>query len=247
MKKLKKNNTSILGDLLISLFIANSMAFLSFLIAVYSNFLLAGIFLFIGGSLVGVYFIRYSHRLILLSIFIITFGLLVLIPALDYRVLASGDIVEGVSVNLAPKHKDASAFIFTDVTVRREYMGSTAYSSKSTGGSTFYTYMVPLAPPYWTKDKPVPAWAVSSYGHFPTDFKAALATTYDISDDAVTNACERYGLTTNSDAPVLRLTQNSMEMEIDKAYKKLKNFVIILNVLWIVLFLIISLRSKNRN
>ncbi len=248
-----RNYGAIMNDLFIGLLVANGMAVLTGLIGVYIGFLFSVFVLLFSCVFIGMFSMMYSLRLSTLFIFTAMLGIAVSYSVWEYEVLVSGETMYGISVNMAPEYPDASAFVFTNATVRREYMGKIKSCSKTgTGQITCrFTCVVPLVPYDWTIDQTVPAWAVCTESvddtdviknepcSFPDDFKIAVATVYDVSEGAIKKACAKYGLTTNSNAPVLRLAY-SLKEEINKAFSMLKWFVIGFNLVWIVIFLILA-------
>ncbi len=253
-----RNYEAIVNDLFIGLLVANGMAVLTGLIGVYISFLLSVVVLLFSCVFIGMFSMMYSLRLSTLFIFTAMLGIAVSYSAWEYEVLVSGETMYGISVNMAPEYPDASAFVFTNATVRREYMGKIKSCSKTGTGqiSCRFTCVVPLVPYDWTIDQTVPAWAVCTENiddtdvikkepcSFPDDFKVAVATVYDVSEDVIEKTCTKYGLTTDSNAPVLRLTY-SLKEEINKAFNMLKWFVVGFNVVWIVIFLIMSWNIKE--
>lgn len=251
-----KDYAGIVRDLFIGLFMANSMAVLTGLIGLYINFVFSVTFLLFSCVFIGAYYTMYSIRLSTLFIFTAMLGIAVSASTWEYNVLVSGETIDGIRANMAPQYPDASAFVFTDAIVRSEYMGKTMSQSKETYS---FTYVVPLVSPDWTKNEPVPAWAICTEDVdylsektnppsllFNTDFKVAVATTYKNSDDAIEDACEKYNLISDKNAPVLRLTY-SLEDEIHKAFSLLKWLVLSFNIIWVVVFLIMSLTLKMKD
>ncbi|PIE45702.1 MAG: hypothetical protein CSA44_01765 [Gammaproteobacteria bacterium] len=246
---------AIIKELLIGLLVANGMAALSGLIGVYISLTLSVVVLILSCIPIAILSGVYSIRLITLFIFTAMLGISVSYLAVEHNVLASGKIIEGIPVNMAPQHQDAVAFVFTDATVRSEYMGEIMYTDDEDGSISYiFTYAVPLVSPDWTEDKPVPAWAVFvetvRYTSdrtsppsllFNTDFKVAVATEEDDSYDAIEDACEKHGLISNENARVLRLAY-SIEDEIYKVVSMLKGLVIGFNVVWIIIFWIMAWR-----
>ncbi len=246
---------AIITELFISLPVANGMAVLTGLISVYISFGFSIIILILACIPIAILSGMYSVRLFPLFIFTAMLGISVSYPARDYYALTSGQIIEQVPVSMAPQYRDVSAYVFTNAIVRSEYIGEKIGMRRGASDDDYtITYAVPLVSPDWTKYEPVPAWAVSYefvYRNesrknprllFDIDFNAAVtAWGGDDFNDAIEDACEKYGLISSKNAPVLKLVY-SLEEEIDDVVSLLKGFFIGFNVVWIIIFLIISWR-----
>ncbi len=252
----------IINELLIGLLVANGMAVITSLIGVYINLTLSAFVLILACIPIAILSGMYSMRLITLFIFTAMLGISVSYLAWEYNALTSGKTIKRISVNMTPQYQDASVFVFTDAIVRSEYMGKKIYRRAAGGAkqsSYRLTYAVPLVSPDWTKNQPIPAWAICTKiihyvseianppsSLFNNDFKMAVATEEDDSKDAIEDACKKFGLMSNENARVLRLVY-SLEEEIDETVSLLKGFVIGFNVVWIIIFLIMAFSINEKD
>lgn len=161
--------------------------------------------------------------------------------AQDYPLF--GSTVWGIPVSDAPAHDSAAVFHFTDGTVRTDFEVELPVYSGTRGTSTYsYSlYLVPIVPDGWTRETPVPAWAVSvrhayefSKAAWSQPYRAGVrVTSLNSGDfqDTIGEAERIYGLNTAVGAPIIRWMERPEDATGDEQ-ALLAQIVAVCGVVW---------------
>lgn len=127
-------------------------------------------------------------------------------------VMPAGTLQRAVSVSQIDQHPEAGCLEITDAAPQLDFLGAVEYSL--TSRVTEYFYAVPFVADSWTADCEVSAWAILSEGDLSNDdlshrrFAARVPEHnlhYEAFRLAVTNAEQRFALTSSPNAVLVRL------------------------------------------
>jgi hypothetical protein len=118
--------------------------------------------------------------------------------------LSGGQHVRGISVAQAPEFPQATLFVFRDGHVEADLVAEYVTNSAD---STVHDFAAPLVPEGWTREQPVPAWAVSTVSpqaDWRQPLRGALGSPAPAALEAVRSAEEKQHLQSAPHAPALR-------------------------------------------